>query len=214
MDEKRNPHPAEEDTALVKAQEELSEAEQELEETEKLARRIKRREKGVHQYQTFIIRLLFLLLILWVLFFVVIGLTQMPTGDMSPRIDSGDMLLFYRLDRTPKAQDIIIYEKTDSEGEIAILVSRVVAVEGDTVEFTENGTLIVNGNAVSEPNIYYTGTQYIGDSAPTYPLVLGEGECFVLGDRRDQAYDSRAFGPVTKDDIIGTVINVLRRNNL
>ena len=47
-----------------------------------------------------------------------------------------------------------------------------------------------------------------------YPVVLGEGEYFVLSDARNGGADSRCFGPVTQEEIQGIVITLLRRNNL
>ena len=48
---------------------------------------------------------------------------------------------------------------------------------------------------------------------PNY-LVLKENEYFVLADSRSNAEDSRYFGTVKKDEILGTVITVMRRNNI
>lgn len=188
--------------------------EQEITETEKIKKKVKRREKGVKSYQLFLLQLAILILIVWALFFFIIGVTRMPSGDMFPRLANGDMVLYYRLDKSMKFQDVIVYEKIDSDGNKLTMISRVIAGPGDTVIFTEDGAVIVNGNHLSEPDIYYRGTQYRGDTAPTYPIVLDEDECFVLGDRRDQAYDSRTFGPVKADEILGTVITIMRRNNI
>ena len=85
------------------------------------------------------------------------------------------------------------------------------AVAGDTVEIS-GSRLIVNGNAVIESNIFYETTEYEGFTQ--YPVKLGPEECFVLGDCRESAADSRYFGPVNKSEIRGTVISILRRNNL
>ena len=182
--------------------------------TEKLNKTIKRREKGVKKYQFFLLRILILLLALWLLFFVFIGVTHMPNADMYPRMDAGDLVVFYRLDKTPKFQDIVAYQKTDSAGKQTMLISRVIAVPGDTVEITEEGAVLVNGNAIAEPGIFYHGTVYLGGSAPSYPLTLGPEEYFVLGDKRDAATDSRSFGPVSKNELLGLVITILRRTNL
>ena len=192
---------------------ETTESEQTVD-TEALAKTVKRREKGVKQYQSFVLRALILLVILWLLFFVFIGVTHMPNGDMYPRIDSGDFLLYYRLDRSPKFRDVVVFEKTDSDGNTVMLVSRVIAVPGDTVEITEEGAVLVNGNTLAETNIYYGTLPYVGDDAPTYPLTLGENEYFVLGDRRDEAADSRSFGTVKQEELLGTLIMILRRINL
>ena len=47
-----------------------------------------------------------------------------------------------------------------------------------------------------------------------YPVTLREGEYFVLGDRRDEAKDSRDFGPVKTDKIKGKVFSVIREKNI
>lgn len=178
-----------------------------------LAKKITRSEKGVESYQRFGLRLLLLLAVLWVLFFKIIGLTRMPSADMYPRIDAGDMLLFYRLDRDVRAQDVVVIEKIPPDNtEKMLFVCRVVATAGDTVEISDGERLIINGNTMIEPNIFYPTPRYEGYTE--YPITLGEGECFVLADSREGGADSRYFGAVSRDEIVGTVINVLRRNNL
>ena len=182
--------------------------------SEKLRRRIKRSEHSVKDYQYFILRLLIFIVVIWVLFFKLIGVTHMPNNDMYPRLDSGDMVLFYRLDKNVVAQDIIAFESTTPEHPDSkeLFICRVVAVAGDTVEITDAGQLLINGNAVIESNIFYSTPRYVGYTE--YPLTLGEGECFVLSDSRNSGTDSRYFGPVKKENILGTVITILRRNNL
>ena len=179
-----------------------------------MTKKINRAERSVKDYQFFVLRLLVFLLVVWVLFFQIIGLTHMPSGDMVPRLDAGDFVLFYRLDKNVQARDIIVIEKTapESDGKKELFISRVVAVAGDTVEIAENGGLIVNGNAVVESNIFYSTMPY--ENYTQYPLTLGEGECFVLGDARRNCSDSRYFGPVLRKEIQGTVITIVRRNNL
>lgn len=176
-------------------------------------RAVKHAEKGVKAYQSFAIRLIVFLLAVWVLFFQVIGVLRMPSTDMYPRVDGGDLLLFYRLDKDVKPQDIIVIEKeTPLVAEKQTFVCRVVAVAGDTLEITDGGNLVVNGNTILESNIFYSTPRYEG--FVSYPLTLGEDECFVLADKRDGGTDSRFFGPVNKSEIDGTVITILRRNNL
>ena len=181
---------------------------------EKLNKTIRRREKGVKRYQHFLLRILILLLVIWLLFFVFIGVTHMPNADMYPRLDAGDLVLFYRLDTSPKFQDVVVYQVTDPNGRETTLVSRVIAVPGDTVEVTESGAILVNGHSIAEPGIFYPGSLYLGQSAPSYPLTLGPDQFFVLGDKRDTATDSRSFGPVSREDLLGVVITILRRTNL
>lgn len=180
---------------------------------QQLFKKIKRSEKSVKDYQFFILKLAGFLLVLWVLFFLLIGIMRVPGADMYPRLDSGDMILFYRLDKDVRAQDVIVVEKEvpTLQGE-QLMVLRVVAVAGDTVEISDGDRLVVNGNTILETNIFYPTPRYEGFTE--YPLTLGEGECFVLADSRNGGMDSRFFGPVTRDEILGTVITVVRRNNL
>ena len=227
-------------------------------------RRIKARKRRRKALRALLLRTLMLLLVVYVLFFHVVGLTVMPNGDMYPRIDAGDMVLFYRLDRDVQAQDIIVIEKSlsslpDAEqtgedggnvpgsmqgirisqeqedgsfaGKIrsalknaAIwlrlrspegtmqFVCRVIAVSGDTVEITDEGLLLVNGNHMVETNIFSSTVPYLGFQE--YPVKLQPGECFVLADLRAGGADSRFFGPVKTEEILGTVITIMRRNNL
>ncbi len=225
----------------------------EAEATEAAARRAKLRRRRRRALRDLIFRILALLLVVYVLFFHLVGLTVMPTGDMYPRIDAGDMILYYRLEKNIHAQDIIVFEKPsaslerlvdEEEGEtqepvkrvpksektvirraldwlgfrdpadppMTRMVCRVVAGPGDTVEINEGERLIVNGNSMIETNIFYSTPEYIG--FVEYPLTLGADEYFVLADYRNGGADSRFFGAVQREDILGTVITILRRNNL
>ena len=272
-----------------------------------LARQKKRRRQR-RAFGMLLIRFAVLLVVIYVLFFRLIGLMAMPDNDMYPRLDLGDLVIYYRLDKEPQAQDIIVFEKelsslpdyntpreseeprpsdvapdestpapgsdagqaavsgapdapdgsvlpspspastqpvpqtadvppsrtvedTSFRGQLnrlvyrvsvalglrrpqgrRLFVSRVIAVQGDTVEITQEGQLLVNGNAVIETNIFYPTTLYVGFTE--YPITLGPGECFVLADQRNGGADSRFFGPVKEEEIQGTVFTIMRRNNL
>ena len=190
-----------------------AEAEAPVSEANELIKTLGKSERSVKRYQRFVIRVLIVIAVIWVLFFQVVGLTHMPSGDMYPRVDAGDLVLFYRLDTDVRAQDIIVVEKAtpDSNGAKQMFISRVVAKEGDMVDF-QNNRLVVNGNTVIEDGIFYSTPTYEG--LGSYPLTLGPGQCFVLGDKREEAADSRYFGVVERDEVKGTVITILRRNNL
>ena len=88
----------------------------------------------------------------------------------------------------------------------------ILGIDPSTVEVPDEGGLIVNGNHMIESNIYSQTTPYVG--FVEYPLTLGEDECFVMADHRNGGADSRFFGPVKKSEILGTVITIVRRNNL
>ena len=164
-------------------------------------------ERATSAYQSFIKHALIFILTVYVMFGWIVGVTTCPNGDMYPRIDSGDLLLYYRLDKKPQSQDVIVFIKNDTR-----YVGRVIAAAGDTVEITEKGAVLVNGNSRVESNIFFE--TYPLEGFTDYPLKLKEDECFVLMDRRRGSEDSRFFGPVNYREIKGTVITVVRRNNL
>ena len=183
------------------------------EQQRKMRRKIRRSESAVKSYQFFLLRLALFIVVLWILFFQIVGVVICPTADMYPRVDSGDMVIYYRLDKDVRAQDVIVLQKvTEDSPDPKTFVLRVVAVAGDTVEVTDSERLVINGNTMIEPDIFYSTPRYEGFTE--YPLTLGEGECFVLADSRNGGMDSRYFGPVNADEILGTVITIVRRNNL
>lgn len=171
--------------------------------------RLKRRRRRIRALRSFLLRLAALAAVLYVLLFHIIGITTMPGEDMSPRLSAGDLLLFYRLDRAPKAQDIVVIDRKDTRKRY---VSRVVAGPGDTVNISDESGLQVNGNTQAETKIFYPTKPYVGQVE--FPVTLGEDEYFVLADYRNGGADSRYFGPVKQEEIQGIVITVLRRNNL
>ena len=173
----------------------------------------KRHKRRMRALRTFLFRTTALLLVLYVLFFHIVGITTMPGRDMYPRLDAGDLLLYYRLERNPKAQDIVVIEKVADSGEKSQrFVCRVVAAPGDTVEVSADKGLCVNGNTLIENNIFYPTDAY--ENRMEYPVRLGDGEYFVMADRRNGGMDSRYFGTVKAEEIKGVVITILRRNNL
>ena len=121
--------------------------------------------------------------------------------SMEPTLLEGDRILLSRLTyhfRGPKAGDVVVFDSLLNESED--LVKRVVAVAGDRVAI-EDGDLYVNGVAILEPYLF---TQ---DFAGTMPeQVVPDGHVFVMGDNRDVSGDSRSFGPVPIDRIIGEAL--------
>jgi len=134
------------------------------------------------------------------------GLHQNTTPDMSPMVKSGDLVLYYRLGKNFAIGDLLVLS---FEGERQ--VQRVIANAGDVVDITENG-LFVNGAMQHEPEIFQQTWRY--ENGVTFPFTVGEGQVFVLGDARENAIDSRVYGPVNTRDTLGTVITVIRRRGL
>jgi signal peptidase I len=134
------------------------------------------------------------------------GFHRNTDPDMAPMVKEGDLTLFYRLDKDYAIGDLLLL---DFQGERQ--VRRVVAGAGDTVDITEDG-LIINGGLQHEPEIFQQTWRY--ENGVSFPLTLEEGQVFALGDARENATDSRVYGPVDTDDTLGKVITVIRRRGL
>ena len=75
------------------------------------ALRRKNRRRHLRALRDLVIRIALLLLVVYILFFHLVGITVMRSGDMHPRIDLGDLVLYYRLEKSYHAQDVIVFEK-------------------------------------------------------------------------------------------------------
>jgi signal peptidase I len=82
------------------------------------------------------------------------------------------------------------------------LIKRVIGLPGETVEIVD-GELKVDGVAISEE---YTDGSLLTDSGP---FPVDENSVFVMGDNRDESFDSRRFGPVPIDEVIGRAFVVI-----
>lgn len=136
-----------------------------------------------------------LLLLLAAVFVLVLGVTLVHDADMEPTYREGRPVLFLRLGGVKRGDVAVL--RVDVRGTV---LRRVVAVPGDTVELRD-GTVFVNGLA-ERGNYSITRTDPV-PGGPGYPLILRADEYFVLGDRRETALDSRSFGLVTTDNILG-----------
>ena len=167
----------------------------------------KARRKELMEIRWFFLRSGLLLAMVYLLFCHVIGLAVAPNSDMSPRIDQGDLLVYYRLQPSLKAREVVVFSKNDTT-----YIGRVVACPGETVEI-ENERLKVNGNQILESETYLRKTP-VYEGFVEYPLVLKEDEYFILCDRRDGGEDSRYLGPISGAAIEGVAVAIFRRDDL
>lgn len=139
-------------------------------------------------------------------FLFLFGVVQAPDESMRPAVREGDLVVYYRLQRDYAAGDLVV---VDDGGERE--VRRVVAVAGDEVDFSADG-LVINGYLQSEQGIYAETEPFTGGI--TYPVTVGEGQVFVMGDNRPSSKDSRLYGPVdVRSGTEGEAMTVIRRRN-
>ena len=154
-----------------------------------------------------LLSILIIIILVWLMLGVVFGILKAPSNDMSPRIDYGDLLLYFRWDNKYDINEVVVLNKNNT-----IYLGRVIASGGDTVEITDDCKLIVNGNTINEPKIFYKTPRYEGYEE--FPLTVPQGEYFILVDRREGGEDSRYYGTVTAKEIKGSVVTLIRRNNM
>jgi len=150
-----------------------------------------------------------------------------PSGSMLPTLEVGERILVekisYRLGG-PDRGDVVVFERSldpavpsphedDSVPEDIVnafkslfgwptggeqdYVKRVMAIGGDTIESRE-GVVYVNDEPVDEP---YLPKGVVTSDFPTQQVP--EGQIFVMGDNRGSSDDSRNFGPVPDDEVVG-----------
>ncbi|MBR6402114.1 MAG: signal peptidase I [Eubacterium sp.] len=101
----------------------------------------------------------------------------------------------------PKRFDIIVFPYDDND----FYIKRVIGLPGETVQITSDGSIIIDGQRLTESY----GKEIITDSGTaSEPHTLGEDEYFVLGDNRNDSRDSRFsdVGDIDRDRIVGRAV--------
>ncbi len=128
-----------------------------------------------------------------------LGQTRRVDGlSMEPNLEDNQRIIMekitYRFHR-PRRGDIVILRRPD--GSYAHpLIKRVVGLPGETIEIRD-GSVRINGAVLDEPYLDQPTLGYVA------PLVIPEDQVYVLGDNRASSNDSRSFGPVPWEDILG-----------
>jgi len=173
-------------------------------------------------------RLRLLLPLLLVLAFLAWGFTTnyIPSASMEPTLHPGDHILTMRAwlaypgGRMPARGDIVTFVPPPQalEGDTTskrtirpeVWIKLVVGLPGEAV-WIVNGRVLINGSPLPKefygerPDLYRYQFPYASFS----PVVLGTDELFVMGDNTADSDDSRIWGPLKRDFIVGKFIAVL-----
>ncbi len=136
-----------------------------------------------------------------------------PSSSMEDTLREDDRVLVNKLSyRFGDIQrgDVIVFSKPDrAPGEINDFIKRVIALPGETVAFS-NGQVLIDGEPYNEPYVDLTRTFVNGrlmdcanEPASADYCLVPEGTVFVMGDNREGSTDSRTFGPIEIDAIVG-----------
>jgi signal peptidase I len=103
--------------------------------------------------------------------------------------------------------DIVVFNPPDDwiQGGGTPFIKRVIGVSGDSVEIKSDGLVYVNEVALDEPYLFSVDgePQPTETSAEPPRWTVADGELFVMGDHRGSSSDSRTFGSIRVDDVIG-----------
>jgi signal peptidase I len=150
------------------------------------------------------------LLIFWVIQSFVAQPYRVQQESMEHTLEPDQYVLVDKLTPrfdTYKRGDIVVFEPPPiwAPGRDQPFIKRVIGVGGDTVEI-KDGSVFLNGIKLLEDGYVY---QENGETQATAPLgpetrwVIPEGDLFLMGDHRGNSSDSREFGPVPIDTVIG-----------
>lgn len=153
-----------------------------------------------------LLRIAWIGLILLAAFCFVLGAAVNHGAGMHPALHDGDLVIFYRLNRSYAAGDVVVFDASPETR----LVGRIAAKGGDTVDVTDAGFKI---NGYLREERYASGELLLPDHGAQYPITLAEGEYFILFDVRTEVGDSRVYGAITDGQILGRLMLLLRRRN-
>ena len=123
--------------------------------------------------------------------------TQVLGQSMEPNLHSTQRVVVekitYRFVHGPRRGDVVVIDAPDQS---EMLIKRVVGLPGETIEL-RNGQVYIDGEPLTEPWAVNPGGGNYG------PLTIPPLHVFVMGDNRGASNDSRSFGPVAIEHIVG-----------
>ncbi len=142
-----------------------------------------------------------IVIIFVLLFFIfVMGLQQVIGPSMNPTLNEGDIIItnkfIYRF-KSIERNDVVVISQDEK-----YMIKRIVGLPGEKVEY-QNNDVLINGKAYKE-----TFTNSETEDFTIQDLgydVIPEDMYLVLGDNRENSLDSRTFGLISKNQIIGKV---------
>lgn len=133
-----------------------------------------------------------------------IHIYAIPSDSMEPALEPGDHIVVtpYRFGAAPRRGDVVVFHSPANPADL--VVKRVIATPGDLVGTTGTGQVTISGRPIAE--------RYLpsGITSGTIPLQIVPGGCyFVMGDNRRDSLDSRSWGVLPGNLIVGRARLVL-----
>ena len=118
----------------------------------------------------------------------------------------GDIVVFYAPQSSiPLSTDLLVSNlkiwnlitQNEVNDQSTVYIKRIIGTPGDQINIESNGSIFVNDIELEIQNVNNTNN---GD---IFNIKLSENEYFLVGDNRENSFDSRMFGPISRDRIIG-----------
>jgi signal peptidase I len=142
---------------------------------------------------------------------LMLQLFYIPSESMAHTLEVDDKVMVdkvsHRVTGVQRGDIVVFHRPANLQGSgVNELVKRVIAVEGDTIEAI-NGTVYVNDVAIDEPYLVKQG------STRNLPrTTVGAGHLFMMGDNRERSSDSRVFGPIAENSVVGHARAIVMRH--
>ncbi len=161
--------------------------------------------------KSLIVKLTFVFFIISTIWLFIFSTPQTDGSSMEPDLHNGEYVILNKIDykfKTPARGDIIVY-KNPQKDNYPDYMGKIIAISGEILQIKE-GDVYLNGALLHEP--YATGATMPsgeeGEIKEGEELKIPTDMVFVLMNNRQHAIDSRSFGPVPKDHIIGKVYKI------
>ncbi len=181
--------------------------------------------KSMQSFRDTIEAIVVALLLAFVIRAFVVQAFKIPSGSMLETLQIGDHLLVSKFAYDIRLPSTVWLDTTDGKvlfktgdpqrGEIIVFkypqdetkdfIKRVIGLPGETIEI-KNKVVYINGAPLDEPYVRHTKANTLPVRDNFGPYTVPEGRYFMLGDNREGSHDSRWWGPVKREKIVGRAI--------
>lgn len=147
---------------------------------------------------------------------------KIPSSSMEPTLLIGDHLLVNRLSyslKVPFTDIVILHLGNPNRGDVVVFrypvdrskdfIKRVIAKEGDVVEIKDK-VIYINGQRINDPHAFFAEDNLIpglfSQRDNFGPVTVPKDSYFCMGDNRDRSLDSRFWGFVKNEDLVGRAL--------
>ncbi|MBR2406805.1 MAG: signal peptidase I [Clostridia bacterium] len=158
-----------------------------------------KKKNGFYEWAEIICGVIVLMAVVYTFLFRMVNVSG---SSMETTLSNGEQLILSSAPYTPAYEDIVVVSRGMAQEP---LIKRVIGLPGDTIYVdAESGEVYRNNELLVEPYIDFpTAVERM-----TGPVTVPSGQVFIMGDNRapNHSYDSRSFGCVPVEDVVGKAV--------